>query len=151
VNKAYSIILTASVASGAASHETFQIVAPNKTIKLKSVYFDILFWKHPGGPVIMPILPIGAQTTQNWALTVGTLAPDLVLTNIFETLAGPAAISANGQGFQMTMPDQLFFDKINFRNLIDFDLNVGNAEAADTIDYKASLVVEVEIVELDTS
>lgn len=142
MKRIHTIVLGDSVAPAGSSNCIFDLSIPNRTAKVRSIYFDIRMANH-NSPY--DFLNRYTQTSQNMSLDL--YAPTSNFAEAFSPQTNPGIVISTGIEFLITAGSQMFFDSFFVRNSLRFSWSYSNNDASKTVDYRMSLVTEIEILD----
>jgi hypothetical protein len=143
-NRVYTVTLHGGAAAGGANqNHQFLLKNENRTALLKSIAFDIRL------ATVVPdtILPLEQNTTQHFGLSVIGVQGNFA--NIFQDFTVPGVVVANGSQFDFYRPGQIKLDSFFIRNNLLFAFNYYNNDALIAYEYFASIIVEIQDLEVD--
>jgi hypothetical protein len=119
---------------------TFNLNQNNRSVNIKSLLYDLRIF-NSGTFQILPI-----NNNYFWFnLLIGSDANNKI-GSIFENISGTWA-SYTGQGFTLLRPQFVLFDSFFIRNALPCTLYVENHDAAISIGFYVTIVMEVEIID----
>lgn len=141
MNRVYTAEFFNQCAPAANADTRFKINNSNRECYLKSIYFDIAIAKTaaPFTP-----LPLEQNNTQIFRLVISAFPALSLFASTVSDIIPLVNVVRNGTEIVLYRPGQYLWNSFYIKDILQFNFQFYNGDAAITYEYSASLVVEIE-------
>ena len=132
-----SIVEITGIAPGVSGQIDYDILTPNKDVKIKSITWDIVLIKTNAPRAIVPFAMNTKQEVQ-----LGLSAYGAPLAELASATVPAGLMPANSTSIVFFTPGQRFYDAFYFPSNIHVTFSYTNNEAADTYRYTSTVIIE---------